>query len=149
MAVRIANSGLISLVAALALVACDGGSQAPAEDSGETAGLPRTVALAPMNHSGIMGTATLEEKGESTTVVVTLEGGTPGTSYPSHIHEGICDAAGPVVVSLADVTVGQQGSGTSTTTVATKELQDAKKRAGSILVMSHLPTGAPAACGVI
>ncbi|MBI2404110.1 MAG: CHRD domain-containing protein [Gemmatimonadetes bacterium] len=146
---RIGNAGLIWLVAALAVAGCGGGSQATGENAPGESAVPRTVVLAAMSNSGITGTATLQEKGDSTTVVVTLAGGSPSTSYPNHIHQGTCDQSGPVVVSLASVTIGQQGSGSGTTTVATKALQDAKSQAGSILVMAHLPNGTPAACGVI
>jgi hypothetical protein len=108
-----------------------------------------TVHMSAKNNSGITGTVLVEAKGDSTTLVVTLDGAKSGSSYPTHIHRGACTEPGSVVVPLTSVTVGANGTGTSRTTVATKTLEDARKAAGSILVQSHQPDGTPAACGVL
>ena len=103
----------------------------------------QTATLAAKNNSGITGTASLAANGDSTTVTVTLNGGKAGTAYPTHIHMGDCAAPGDVVVPLTSVTVGPDGSGTSTTTVPSAKLEGQS----ALLVQSHQPDGTPAACG--
>ena len=104
---------------------------------------PQTATLAAKNNSGITGTASLAANGDSTSVTVTLNGGKAGTAYPTHIHMGDCAAPGDVVAPLTSVTVGADGSGTSTTTVPSAKLEGQS----ALLVQSHLPDGTPAACG--
>lgn len=151
MRTRIATSALVSLCATLTLAACSGsdGGQTITEQGEDLGAAPRTVTLTSVNNSGITGTVTVSEKGDSTTVDVALEGGSANTTYANHIHQRTCDNAGPVVVPLTDVTVGQDGSGSATTRVATQPLDDAEQQAGSILVMAHQPDETPAACAVI
>jgi hypothetical protein len=103
----------------------------------------QTATLAAKNNSGINGTASLAANGDSTTVTVTLNGGKAGTAYPTHVHMGDCAQPGDVVVPLTSVTVGADGSGTSTTVVPSAKLEGQ----AALLVQSHLPDGTPAACG--
>jgi hypothetical protein len=107
------------------------------------ASAPQTATLAAKNNSGITGTASLAATGDSTTVTVTLNGGKAGTAYPTHLHMGDCSAPGDVVAPLTSVTVGTDGSGTSTTVVPSAKLAGQ----AALLVQSHLPDGTPAACG--
>ena len=102
-----------------------------------------TATLAAKNNSGITGTASLTASGDSTTVTVTLDGGKAGTAYPTHVHMGDCTNPGGVVAPLGSVTVGADGSGTSTTTVPSAKLEGQ----AALLVQSHQPDGTPAACG--
>ena len=103
----------------------------------------QTATLAAKNNSGITGTASLAANGDSTTVTVTLNGGKAGTAYPTHIHVGDCAAPGDPVAPLTSVTVGPDGSGTSTTTVPSAKLEGQS----ALLVQAHQPDGTPAACG--
>jgi hypothetical protein len=104
---------------------------------------PVNVTLAAKNKSGITGSATVETKGDSTVVTLTLQGGRAGRTYPAHIHMGECAKPGAVVVPLTSVKVGKDKSGTSTTTVPTAKLQGQS----ALLIQAHQPTGTPAACG--
>jgi hypothetical protein len=104
-----------------------------------------TATLAAKNNSGITGTATLEATGDSTTVTVTLNGATAGTTYPTHIHMGDCTQPGDVVAPLTSVTAGADGTGSSTTMVPSAKLEGQ----AALLVQSHQPDGTPAACGDI
>jgi hypothetical protein len=153
------GSRLIWLVPALGLLACSKGktNQTAAQQPAAAAPAPAppptpapvTVTLAAKNRSRITGTVVLTAKGDSTAIEVTLNGGHSGTTYPSHIHFGHCDKPGGVVVPLTSVKVGANGSGTSTTMVATSTLDSARAQHGSLLEQSHLPNGRPAACGEI
>lgn len=146
MSVRIAVSRVVALPAALATLS--GVALAQEAPKAQAAAAADTVALSARNESGITGAVVLTAKGDSTVVVVKLKGGTPGTSYSTHIHKGTCAEPGGVVAPLAGVAVGEDGTGASTTTVASKALADAKA-AGPLLVQSHLPGGRPATCGAL
>jgi hypothetical protein len=153
---RIGSAPWVCLLAAVGLIACAGGEQQGGE---MTMGAMEadTAALAPKNESGITGSVVLTEHGDSVTVAVMIDGGTPGTSYPSHIHAGSCDQPGGVAAPLAGVTVGPDSSGMATTTVAASVIEaeeaggaeDAEEDDGAWLVQVHLPGGTPAACGEI
>ena len=106
---------------------------------------PVNVALAAKNKSGITGAATLETKGDSTVVTVTLHGGRAGRTYPVHIHMGDCAKPGKVLQPLKSVKVAKDRSGTSTTTVPSAKLQGQP----ALRIQAHQPTGTPAACGDI
>jgi hypothetical protein len=145
-------SRVVWLLPAAALLACSKGqesSQAAMAQGGAQAMAPTPVTLASKNNSGITGTVSLAKTGDSTTIAVTLNGGTPGATYPSHIHAGHCDQPGAVVTPLTSVAVGPDHSGTSMTTVATSVLDSARQQYGSLLEQSHQPDGTPAACGEI
>jgi hypothetical protein len=156
--VRTASGGrrLIWLVPALGLLACSKAKEnqaamqpAAAVDTPPPAPAPVTATLASKNDSRITGTVVLTRSGDSTAIALTLNGGRSGTTYPSHIHFGHCDQPGGVVAPLTSVKVGADGSGTSTTMVATATLDSARAQHGSLLEQSHLPNGRPVACGDI
>lgn len=106
---------------------------------------PVNVALAVKNRSGITGAATLETKGDSTVVTLTLHGGRAGRTYPAHIHMGDCAKPGKVLQPLTSVKVGKDRSGTSTTTVPSAKLQGQ----AALAIWAHQPSGTPAACGAV
>jgi hypothetical protein len=156
MRTAIAGREWIWLLPALGLLACSKSKEnqaamqpAAAADMSMAAPAPVSVALASKNNSSITGSAVLTRSGDSTSVALTLNGGTSGTTYPSHIHFGTCDQPGGVVVALTGVTAAANGSGTSTTMVANAMLDHARQEHGSLLVQSHQPNGTPAACGAI
>lgn len=139
----IAAIALIPMCAAALSVGCEGRERA---ESGEAT--VDTVALAPKNNSGITGSVIVNESADSTTITVILKGGVPGNTHPTHIHHGTCAEPGAVLQPLTSVTIGADSTGTSTTTVATKTLEDAED-SGPLLVQTHQPGGVPAACGAI
>ena len=158
MRTAIRSRRLIWLVPALGLLACSKGKAdqaamqpAAAVDTPPPAPTPApvTATLVAKNNSKITGSVVLTRSDDSTAIAVTLNGGRSGTTYPSHIHFGHCDQPGGVVVPLTSVKVGADGSGTSTTTVATSTLDAARQQHGSLLEQSHGPSGTPIACGDI
>jgi len=150
------TSPLLAVLPLLGLFACSGKEKpaaappaaAPAAAPAPAPKAPTTVSLATENRSHMTGTLVLTPAGDTTTVTLTLKGGTPNHSYPSHIHSGTCAKPGAVVAPLESVKVGKDHSGTSTTKVATSLLTDALKN-GPLLAQSHLASGKPAACGAI
>lgn len=144
---RITTSALTALC--VATLACAGETGERTTMQGGEATGPRTVALTAVGSSGITGDVTLEASGDSTTITLALSGGTAGADHPAHVHQQTCDHFGPVVVPLTSVAAGEDGTGSSTTTVATTTLDQARQSAGAILVMAHLPDGTPAACAGI
>jgi hypothetical protein len=146
----------IWLAPALGLLACSksktdqtGMQSAAAVDTPPPAPAPVTAMLASKNNSRLTGTVVLTASGDSTSVALTLHGGRSGTTYSSHVHFGTCEQPGGVVAALTGVKVGADGSGTSTTMVATSTLNAARQEHGSLLAQAHLPNGTPAACGDI
>lgn len=148
---------LAGMLAVAGLLACAGQEQGGETATADMAGAEQvadTVTLAPKNESGIAGSVTLTEVGDSITLAVMLEGGTPGTTYANHIHAGDCNAPGDVAAPLTGVTVTEDGTGMATTTVAAsvvegEEAEDTGEDEPALLVQVHLPGGAPAACGAI
>jgi plastocyanin len=64
-----------------------------------------SISLSEQNNSGQVGTALIEEVGETTKVSITLSGGEG--AQPVHIHEGTCDALGAVHIALNDIVNGK------------------------------------------
>jgi hypothetical protein len=81
-----------------------------------------TAKLAPIGGATVAGTATVEPgKGTNTThVTISLTGGTPGATYPWHVHTGKCPGgtgvAGPAT-AYKPITVDQSGKGSADITV--------------------------------
>lgn len=147
---RIGSAPWVCLLAGVGLIACAGGEQQAGETAMQGAMGADTTALAPKNESGITGSVVLTEHGDSVTVAVMIDGGTPGTSYPNHIHAGSCDQPGGVEAPLTSVAVGPDSSGMATTSVAASVIEaEAEEDDGAWLVQVHLPGGTPAACGEI
>lgn len=89
-----------------------------------------TVTLGQQNGSGESGTATLTKVGDTTKVVLDLQGiSATAAPQPAHIHKGSCSKLDPTpAYALADVKGGK-----STSTVAAK-LDDLGKSAFAINV---------------
>jgi len=142
-------SRLVWLVPTLGLLACQkkaappppAAAAAPESTAAMAPPAPVTASITAKNNSGITGTVTLTKKGDSTEVAVTLNGGRPGTKYPSHIHGGTCTTPGAVVAPLGTVAVGADKSGTSTTMVLTSVLDSASAKFGGLAEVSHAPRG--------
>ncbi len=144
------------LIPTLGLLACGEKKAAPPPAADTTAAMappppaPVTANIEAKSNSGITGTVTLTKKGDSTQVVVTLNGARAGEKYPSHIHGGTCTKPGTAVAPLGDIAVGADKSGTITTMVATSVLDAARTKVGGIVEQSHLSRGMrPVACAEI
>lgn len=114
------------------LVGC-GGEEAEMEEAPEVAvmepatdpaaapmdmgAMASTITMQPLQNSGVTGEATVTPQGAQTEVMVRLTGAPEG-EHPGHIHSGTCDAVGGVVQPLQPITVGADGTGTMTTSVA-------------------------------
>ncbi len=84
-------------------------------------GMKWTTTLKPEAGSQVAGTASLEAGKEPGTSIATISitGGTPGATYPWHVHQGKC-TAGPVFGSGAaykPVKVGSDGTGKATANI--------------------------------
>lgn len=165
MGLETGRTRLACMLAAAGLLACAGGEQGGEAATSEMASAAvgaDTVTLSPKNESGLSGSVTLTEDGDSITLAVTLEGGTPGATYASHIHNGTCDAPGGVAAPLSGITVTEDSAGMATTTVAANVVEgeeaedpdaaedtEAGESEPPLLVLVHLPGGTPAACAEI
>jgi serine/threonine protein kinase len=75
------------------------------------------VALNPANGTAAQGSATLTDKGDGTfSVVVNMIGLGQGI-HPSHIHQGSCQAEGPIRFELNSLTAGPAGTASATTVI--------------------------------
>lgn len=119
---------------------------APPEQPPATPAAPTTAQFTPQNDSGLSGSVEVQDQGDQTTVVSTLSGGEAGTEYQGMIHSGTCDAPGDVVENLSPITVSEDGSGESTSTVA---MAPATVMDGQHIVLYHGADGAPVACAAV
>lgn len=96
-----------------------------------------------LNESGVTGTAHTERAaGDSAVLVLELQGLEEGTEYPAHVHQGTCEAGGPVAAPLEHLMGGADGAGSSRTTLSTAQFSDTL----SYFIQVHAPGGKPAAC---
>jgi hypothetical protein len=121
------KQSMTALAAALALGACATGGGYNANDTNpppatrgsvSQAGIARwTASVQPQAGSSISGTLTVSQGNSAnrTRANVSLTGATPGASLPWHIHQGTCDAPGPIVGPREAYTMlGVSGDGTAT-----------------------------------
>ncbi|MBW3571973.1 MAG: hypothetical protein KY467_12790 [Gemmatimonadetes bacterium] len=108
-----------------------------------------TVSMNPAGNSGVSGQAQLMEHGQGQTMVMVNLTGQGNSTHSGHIHSGTCDALGPVVAPLQDVTL-TNGTGSSSSTV---QVPLATVMNGQHIVAYHTTSGdnagAPAVCGQI
>jgi hypothetical protein len=125
-----------------------GGAAAPTAGAATTAA-PSAVArgsstLAATLSSGVTGSATLAQSGETTSVTVTLSGMAPNSAHAGHIHRGSC--SGAIIFPLGVLTADASGQGSVTATV------NASIDAPSWWIQFHTsdnPPGPPIACGPV
>jgi hypothetical protein len=102
------------------------------------------AAFTPLGESMLSGDVRIDDEsdGQATSVEVTINGSTAGAVHQGMIHSGTCDAPGGVVAQLDPITVGDDGTGTATTTasVATMTVAD-----GAHTVIYHEANGSPGA----
>ena len=102
-----------------------------------------TVALEPVDDSGVSGQATAMHTEDEVVVVLELEGLPAAGEYAAHIHAGTCAEGGPVAVPLNDVIADENGTGTSTTAMDA----DAMDHEEAHFFQVHSADGPPIACG--
>ncbi len=85
-----------------------------------------------LNDSGVSGTILLERAGQSTIVTLELDGTPEGGNHPAHFHTGDCNAPGPVVIPLNNV------SGTTGISVTQVDAPIEAILVDNHLVMVHL-----------
>jgi len=98
------------------------------------------VAGAPSGMGGEVMVA--EDPASAGGVVVAVSGAPAGATLAAHIHTGDCATGGGVAAPLEPITVGQDGSGRSSSSVGQTlpELRD-----GNHYVQVHEPNGSPGA----
>jgi hypothetical protein len=121
----------------------DGAAVEPADTPAAPVGDVMMVQLQEVGGSGISGDAAANHMADSVRVGLSLTGLQAGQSYPAHIHAGSCEGGGPVRVALQAITAGEDGMGTSSTTVAADQLGTDEPS----FIQVHHPDGRPAACG--
>ena len=75
-----------------------------------------TVQMNPSGDGGAGGEAMVHPMGDSTTVIITLQGLEPDSRHAAHVHNGSC--SGGVMYPLQVVVADAEGTGTSSSTVA-------------------------------
>jgi hypothetical protein len=135
-------------------VAVDSGAMAaPAPMSADTGmsgaqAMGGAVMMNAVGGSGVTGQAQFTGQGAQTMVMVNLTA-QGNTTHSGHIHTGTCDAPGPVVVPLQDVTLAN-GTGSSSSTI---DVPLATVMNGQHIVAYHAGSGAdagaPVVCGAI
>lgn len=109
----------------------------------DTAARSGSIEFQSKNESGVTGTAHTERAaGDSATLVIELQGLEEGTEYPAHVHQGTCEAGGPVAAPLEHVMGGADGAGSSRTTLSTTQFSDTL----GYFIQVHAPGGQHAAC---
>lgn len=85
--------------------------------------------LSAVGGTTVGGTATGTTADGETNVTVSITGGTPGATYPWHIHDGKCTDSGPPIVGDAaaypPLVVGSDGTATGSAKISVK-LNEAK-----------------------
>jgi hypothetical protein len=159
-----------------ALAACGGGDEEAVEGGADTTAMgTMTDTTAPMNTgtmpadtgmagaqgmggavtmnaaggSGVTGQAQFMDHGSGSTMVTVNLTAQGSSTHSGHIHTGTCDAPGPVVVPLQDVTLAN-GTGSSSSTI---QVPLATVMNGQHIVAYHASSGenpgAPVVCGTI
>ncbi len=103
------------------------------------------IPLNPVDDSGVSGDAMLMQDQGAMLVTVDVTGLPAEGEYPTHIHEGTCLEGGPVAEPLSHVAGMEDGSGSSTTTLALDVLDWNQ----ALFVQVHGEAGEPIACGDI
>ena len=145
-------------VAFVALTACSRTVKVETDPSGAKAdvdiqapGVPETWSgtLASMSGSSVTGTASGTTANDASHITVNISGGTPGATYPWHVHEGKCTDSGPPIAGDAAaypaLVAGSDGRATATAHLKIK-LNEAKNY---IVNVHQSPTnlGTIVACG--
>jgi hypothetical protein len=101
-----------------------------------------TLTLQSLGGSGVTGEVEIDEDGDRLEVDVQLRNSTASAVHKGHIHTGTCDSPGEVVTPLEDITIGDDGEGSSENEV---EVSMQTLAAGPHIVAYHEANGAPGA----
>lgn len=110
-------------IATLAIVACGSttGRSTPASTHSPASPKPSGMSLtAPLNpeHGGTAkGTVMVTRESKAFSLRVHVIGLKPGSTHPSHIHDGACGSNGPVVFPLQNVVANASGDADVTTMI--------------------------------
>lgn len=133
----------LALIAAVA--ACEPGANQnaePAPDEAAPAASTAPATLAPIDHSGVTGTAVADRDGDDLSVTITVEGLDPGTGYSAAIHEGRCTAGDSERLRLGTFAADEDGMAAATFTTSAAELPAGRE--WSVQLRSE--TGATVSC---
>lgn len=75
------------------------------------------VNLAPANGTAAQGTATITANGNGTVTILVSMIGLGAGQHGFHIHQGSCEAQGPLIYDLQGLNAGADGTATSTSTI--------------------------------
>jgi hypothetical protein len=92
--------------------------------------------------TGLSGEAMVTPKGDQSEVMVMVRGAPASAVLQAHVHKGRCGTDEGVAAPLDPVTAGEDGAGSSNTTVA---LPSATVMNGQHYVQVHDPNGSPGA----
>jgi Cu/Zn superoxide dismutase len=122
-------------------------SMALAQTSG-----PLTFQLKELEGSKVNGTATISAEGTGIKVSIKLSGFAPNTDHAGHIHQGKCEAQGPIIYPLTTLTAGASGAGTADTSLPNVTLASLTTGATTYYVQYHQgasPPGKEVSCANI
>lgn len=102
-----------------------------------------TIPLASIGGSGVNGEAMAMHADDTVVMILEMQGLLAGVDHPAHIHSGTCASGGPVAVPLTAVTGLADGTGASTTTLDSSQIQ----QDAAYFVQVHAADGTPVACG--
>ena len=149
---------LSARVAALALLVlsanCGGAGDGGSAEVEALLSAPQTIALEPVKASGVRATLTIApqetEAADGSAVpagrldtALSAEGLDPQFVYPVHLRSGSCGSDRGVVAQLVSLTPDLEGRATSSTSLETASLTDAK----GLFAQISGPGGEPLACG--
>jgi Cu/Zn superoxide dismutase len=142
-------AGLALLTTFVLAVGCDTAEAPDYEVDAPPPALPgteiteATVALAPVRESGVSGEATALHSEDEVVIVLEVQGLPRAGQYAAHIHAGTCADGGPVAVPLNAVVAGEDGDGTSSTTLDPDDMDHDRAHFFQV----HSADGPPVACG--
>lgn len=136
------------LTAVLVLAACEAEEE---RGMGETLADDTTAAeppapspgdLAPINRSGVRGSAEAVADGDELVVTISAEGLEPGAAYAGFLHEGRCADGGPPRAPLDSIVADADGEGSVRTHVEPGLVPSGAE----LFVQIHAPDDRPVAC---
>lgn len=116
-------------------------AQPPAVGAAQTAADPSAVTaeFAPIDDSGVEGTAHIEPDGQQVRITVTLRTAGAGT-HRGHVHSGTCASRGRSVFELEPIVTDASGTGEALSTV---DLPASALMDGQHIIVYHAAGGSP------
>lgn len=116
-----------------------------AESVADREELPDASVISPLAGSGVQGSFTITPSAAGLEIRIEVEGLPEAAEFAAHVHRGVCAEGGPVAALLTSVIGGEDGSGSSVSTVPADQLPPTDP----LFVQIHGVSGAPIACGDI